>query len=254
MIAGMIFAAGLGTRLRPVTDSIPKAMVEVCGIPMLRRVIDRMAAAGVERIVVNVHHFPDVIIDYLTAERDAFTPEVIVSDERDRLLDTGGGLRRASPCFAGAEAVVIHNADILCTAPLDDLISDHLSCGADATLYIDPRRESSRRLLFDEGMRLHGRINLNTGETTPVGLDCLLYEKAAFGGIHVVGMNLLKALHDRYRPGEKFSITDFYCDEGSSLDIRGHVAPEGAAWFDIGRPQSLAAARAYLTSCIMAST
>ena len=125
MIKGMIFAAGLGTRLRPLTDSMPKAMVEVGGRPMLRRVIDKLVAAGVGEIVVNVHHFADQIKDYLAAEADGIGARVVVADESRQLLDTGGGLLAAAEWLDDAEAIVVHNADILSDASLDLMLAYH---------------------------------------------------------------------------------------------------------------------------------
>lgn len=245
MIKGMIFAAGLGTRLRPLTDRVPKAMVEVGGIPMLRRVIDRMAEAGVEEIVVNVHHLADVVTGYLDAVRGELPTPVAVSDERGQLLDTGGGLLYAGHLLEGATAIVVHNADILTDAPLAPMIGQHLAAEADATLLVDSCRESSRRLMFDDKGRLHGRINLKTGATTPASLDMASLSAAAFGGVHVVNPRIFHSL-GRYGSeyGPVFSITDFYCQTAEELDIRSFEAGPGTRWFDMGRPESLAAARA----------
>lgn len=244
MIKGMIFAAGLGTRLRPLTDRIPKAMVEVGGTPMLRRVIDRMGAAGVSEIVVNVHHLPDVITDYIGRVKDDLGTSIIISDERDRILDTGGGLLGAASLLADADAVVLHNADILSDIPLAPMIDRHMASRASATLLVDPRRESSRRLLFDRDSRLHGRVNLTTGATTPEDLDISGLIPEAFGGIHVVSPAIFEPLADfAARRGPVFSITDFYCEAASRLPIMPYEAPQGARWYDVGRPESLASAR-----------
>lgn len=245
MIKGMIFAAGLGTRLKPLTDTMPKAMVEVGGIPMLRRVIDSMVSAGIAEIVVNVHHFANMITDYLERHRAEIPARIIISDESSLLLDTGGGLLHASPLLDDAEAVVLHNADILCDADLGLLAEMHLFTDADATLMVDPQRESSRRLLFDSDFRLHGRINLKSGALTPPGIDTEGLHRASFQGIHVVSPTIFPAL--RTYAGaigrEVFSITDFYCDTAASLDIRGYVAERPSTWLDVGRPESLATAR-----------
>lgn len=245
MIKGMIFAAGLGTRLRPLTDSMPKAMVEVGGRPMLRRVIDKLVAAGVGEIVVNVHHFADQIKDYLAAEADGIGARVVVADESRRLLDTGGGLLAAAEWLEDAEAIVVHNADILSDASLDLMLAYHDYRGGVATLLIDPLRESSRRLLFDSGLRLRGRINLKTGEVTPPGLEAEGLERAAFGGIHVVSPNIFGQLagYASHTGSEVFSITDFYACMSDTLEVSGYVAERPSLWFDVGRPESLAEAR-----------
>lgn len=245
MIKGMIFAAGLGTRLKPLTDTMPKAMVEVGGLPMLRRVIDSMTSAGISEIVVNVHHFADRITDYIERSRAEIPARIIISDESTRLLDTGGGLLHAAALLDDAEAVLLHNSDILCDADLSLLAEMHLFTGADATLMVDPQRESSRRLLFDSDFRLHGRINLKSGALTPSGLDAEGLHQASFQGIHVVSPAIFHALRNYAgTTGRKvFSITDFYCETAASLDIRGYVAERPSTWLDVGRPESLAAAR-----------
>ena len=127
----LIFAAGLGTRLRPLTDSCPKALVEVDGEPMLRRVIMRVKDAGADHIVVNVHHFPDMIIDYLRRE-DNFGTDIRVSDERDRLLDTGGGLLKAMALFDNDDPILLHNADILTDFDISRMLDSHIESAAPA--------------------------------------------------------------------------------------------------------------------------
>lgn len=245
MIKGMIFAAGLGTRLRPLTDTMPKAMIEVGGRPILRRVIDSMAAAGIAEIVVNVHHFAGMVADYIERHRAEIQARIIISDESDLLLDTGGGLLRAATLLEDSDAVVLHNADILCDADLALLTEMHLFTGADATLMTDPLRESSRRLLFDTDFRLHGRINLKSGAISPTDLNAEGLHRASFQGIHVVSPRVFPALAE-YADAtarEVFSITDFYCDTAATLDIRGYVAERPSTWLDVGRPESLAEAR-----------
>ena len=121
---GMIFAAGLGTRLRPLTNDRPKALVELGGETLLERVIGRMRAAGIGRIVVNVHHFAGQVKDFLR-EKGYLEQDVVVSDESGRLLDTGGGLRKARPLFTSGKAVLIHNVDILTDLDLRDLMAAH---------------------------------------------------------------------------------------------------------------------------------
>lgn len=238
----LIFAAGLGTRLRPLTDSCPKALVEVGGEPMLGRVIRRVVAAGVDRIVVNVHHFPDMVADYLRREND-FGVDIRVSDERDCLLDTGGGLLKALPLFDDDEPILLHNADILTDSPLRAQIEAHRESGACATLLADAR-DSSRRLLFDDSMRMRGWARADFSEVRPAGLDVAGLEPLAFGGVHVVSRSV-EPLLARYASvrGRVFSITDFYVEMCGHEVIRGFRPSESYRWYDIGRPASLAEAR-----------
>lgn len=240
----MIFAAGLGTRLYPLTADRPKALVEVAGVPMLKRVIDNVKAAGATTVVVNVCHFAQKIIDYL-ADNNNFGMEIIVSDERDMLLETGGGLLKARRILDGNEPVLLHNADICTDADLSRLRLD----GAEATLLVADR-DSSRRLLFDRTEnRLCGWLNTSTGETRPEGTvyDPASHRPLAFQGIHLFDPALFDELA-AYASGLQspaFSITPFYLHCASrGLRITGCEIPGGYRWFDIGRPASLAAAEA----------
>lgn len=249
MIKGMIYAAGIGSRLRPLTDVMPKALVEVGGVPMLGRVMERMARGGVGEIVVNVHHFADMVEEYAAVRGAQLGIKVRISDERGALLDTGGGLLAAAPFLADAEAIVVHNADILSDASLDLLTACHLYRGGVATLMVDPRRDSSRRLLFDADLRLHGRINLATGVTTPPALDTDGLVRAAFSGIHVASPGIFDALA-RYASSQDtgvFSITDFYASTAADNTVYGYLAERPSMWYDIGRPASLEEARRALT-------
>ncbi|MDE6684185.1 MAG: NTP transferase domain-containing protein [Duncaniella sp.] len=147
----MIFAAGLGTRLAPLTDTCPKALIQVGDKPMLRRAVERLRDAGVSEIIVNVHHHADMIIDYL-AQNDFGIP-VKVSDERDALLDTGGGVVKASRMLMGDEPVILYNADIFTDFPITEMLDAHHRSEADVTLLAD-NRDTSRYLLFDAEGRM----------------------------------------------------------------------------------------------------
>ena len=148
MKQAMIFAAGLGTRLKPLTDTMPKALVPVAGQPLLWHVIMKLKGAGFERIVVNVHHFADQIIDYLHAN-DNFGLDIRISDEREQLLETGGGIKKALPLFDPSEPILIHNVDILSNLDLNALPTD-------APLLVVSERKTKRYLQFDDTMRLIG--------------------------------------------------------------------------------------------------
>lgn len=226
----MIFAAGNGTRLRPFTLSHPKALVEVGGKPMLGRVISNLIEAGISDITVNVHHFADQIEQYLAANGN-FGVNIRVSDERNRLLDTGGGLLKARRFLDGTEPILLHNADILTDLPLQSL-----TLRGDATLAVDALRHSSRRLLFDPDGRLCGWRNEQTGEVKGSGSGTPM----AFNGIHLVSPQIFPLL-EQYGE-EVFSLTPFYVAEAQRLEIYG-TDISGNAWFDVGRPESLEAAR-----------
>ena len=237
----MIFAAGLGTRLAPLTDSCPKALIEVGGRPMLQRVIERLRDAGVSQIIVNVHHHAAMIKEYL--ETHDFSLPVIVSDESGELLDTGGGVVKAAPMLRGDGPVVLYNADIYSDFPITEMMECHLRSGADITLLAD-RRDTSRYLLFDSVGRMTGWRNVSSGETRSP-LPAAVTDSScpmAFGGVHIINPCVLDCLA-AYRPEGKFSITPFYIDFCTRLDIRAYTPSRPYRWVDIGRPASLAHAR-----------
>jgi NDP-sugar pyrophosphorylase family protein len=158
----MVFAAGLGTRLYPLTKEVPKALVEVGGRPLLRLVLEKLVAAGIREIVINVHHFPEMIRSYL---HDHPLPGVTlhISDESDELLDTGGGLMKAAPWLMGGEPVLVHNVDVISDLDIGALLAFHRKTGGVATLAVR-ERETRRYLLFDREMRLTGWMDRQTGE------------------------------------------------------------------------------------------
>ncbi|MDE6100681.1 MAG: nucleotidyltransferase family protein [Paramuribaculum sp.] len=241
---GMVFAAGLGTRLYPLTASCPKALVDVCGTPMLARVIRKLISAGVDDLVVNVHHFPDMIIDYL-AKNDNFGVSIRVSDERDLLLDTGGGLQKAASLFGYEGPVVVHNADIFTDFDLRPMIESHMRSDDDATLLVSGRK-TSRYLLFDSESRMRGWVNRSTGEVRPCGVteDALAHK--AFGGVHVVSGRLLRKLAEN-AGNVPYSITPFYIDRCNELKISAYEPSGSYAWFDIGKPETLESCRRYVS-------
>lgn len=233
----MVFAAGEGTRLRPLTLTRPKALVEVGGKPMLARVLEALRRAGVGEVVVNVHYLADQIVEFLNA--NDFGLRIAISDERARLLDTGGGLLAARHLLddGSGEPILLHNADI-CT----DLDLQRLTLRGDASLLVSDR-SSSRRLIFRPGadMRLCGWINEKTSETKgdPCG------ERRAFNGIHVVSPAVFPALerYSRAIASDVFSMTPFYVAQAANLRIHG-VQIDGYEWHDVGNLEKLAAANA----------
>ena len=173
MRQAMIFAAGLGTRLKPLTDTMPKALVPVGGRPLLWHVIMKLKDSGFERIVVNVHHFAQQIIDYLAANQN-FGLDIRISDESEKLLETGGGIKKALPLFDPHSPILIHNVDILSNVDLSQL-------DVDVPTLVVSERKTKRYLQFDESMRLIGWKNIETSEVK--GREG---RSLAFSGIHSV--------------------------------------------------------------------
>lgn len=228
----MIFAAGLGTRLRPLTNDRPKALVEVNGRTLLEHNIVKLKAAGFDHIVVNVHHFGEQIIRFLDAHQN-FGIDIRVSDERGLLLDTGGGLRQAMPLFEDDAPVLIHNVDIVSEADLAAIYNKVKANGHIATLIIN-QRNTSRYLLFDEDYRLRGWTNVQTGEVK--GERASL--QRAFSGIHVVEADLARYLNE-YNANAPFPIMDFYLSYCNRLSIGAIELPTSCRWVDCGKVESL---------------
>ena len=251
----MIFAAGLGTRLRPYTDDRPKAMVEVDGRPMIAHQMEKLKRAGFRRVVINVHHFAEQIIDYVNAN-GGFGLEVAFSDERGQLLDTGGGIRKALPLLDSDSPVLIHNVDVFSNADLAALYKKHVEDGAEASLLVS-RRDTSRYLVFDAEDGLVAWKNMQTGEVRTAydgvlqvleGLeeDDERYRLRAFSGIHVISPTLFPLLREA---GEVFSIINFYWQHSAQHHIRCVEAPGHFRWVDAGKPEALARAAEVVREC-----
>lgn len=237
----MIFAAGLGTRLKPLTDHMPKALVPVAGKPMLEHVISKLKEAGFDEIVINVHHFANQIIDFLK-EKDNFGIQIRISDETEELLDTGGGIKKAASFFD--EPFLVHNADILSNVDLKAMYEYHLANGNDATLLVSSRK-TVRYLLFNESYRLCGWINKDTLQTKPEGFvyQPEIQKEYAFGGIHIISPSLFKYMGDEWTG--KFSIMDFYLQTCKEAHLGGY-AKEDLKLMDIGKPDTLAKAEDFI--------
>lgn len=237
-----IFAAGLGTRLKPFTEHHPKALVPIGGVPMLQRVIEKLKAAGVTDFVVNVHHFADQITNFLSANSN-FGVNIAISDETGLLRDTGGALLHARHLFPGNEPILIHNADILTDFDVNDMASKHMIHKADVTLLCD-KRESSRQLFFDSDThQLRGWKNLKTGETIPQNFDEIeqTCTPLAFGGVHLINPPILQAIAN-YSTDEAFPIIPFYLSIINTHTVIYHTPETRYTWFDIGKPETLAMA------------
>lgn len=244
----MIFAAGMGTRLKPLTDTMPKALVTVGGQPLIRRVIARLKEAGATRIVVNVHHFANQIVSYLH-DNDNFGTDIRISDETAQLLETGGGIKKAAPLFKADEPILIHNVDILSNVDLAELytfaaVEEEGKAKADAVVLVS-NRVTKRYLLFDDDMNLVGWTNVETGEVkSPYPhLDVAKCQRFAFAGIHVVSPRLFK-LMDTFP--DKFGIIDFYLSICATHHVRGYVKTD-LKLMDIGKLDTLRQAEAFLS-------
>lgn len=241
----MIFAAGLGGRLKPLTDTMPKALVPVAGRPILEHVILKLKTAGFTEIVINIHHFGEQILDFLRA-KDSFGLTIHISDERDLLLDTGGGVKKARTFFENSdEPFLVHNVDILSDIDLKELYNYHLRNGGVATL-LASRRKTSRYLLFDSEKKLCGWVNKDTGQVKPAGFlyDESLYQEYAFSGIHVLSPDIFRWMDTQQWEG-KFSIMDFYLATCRQADFFGYLT-EKLQLIDIGKPETLAKAEEFV--------
>lgn len=240
----MIFAAGLGTRLRPQTDSMPKALIRVGGRALVDILIEKFVGAGVKEIVVNVHHLGGMVVEHLlTAYGGDGRVRIRISDERDCLLDTGGGLRKAAPLLAGGGPFVVHNVDVLSNVDLKRLYEHGV--GKAAGLLVS-ERSSRRFLLFDDDMRLVGWTCVATGEVrTPfAGLDVKACKRLAFSGIQVFSPGILPYLE---RMPKCFSIIDFYLSVCKDVPIYGVMQP-GFRMLDVGKPSTLQAAESFINN------
>ncbi len=232
----MIFAAGLGTRLQPLTKTIPKALITLDDKPMLQLVIEKLIASGADQIVVNMHHHPEAMRAFMSSLHYSGV-RLILSDETGKLLDTGGGLKKAARWLHDDQAVILHNADVLCDINLRDMMESHLKDNALATLAVS-RRKTSRYFLW-EGKQMTGWTNTHTGET----LSCskrqpTASQKLAFSGIHIVSPDIF-----RYLPGEDcFSIINLYLNLAANHPVQC-FEHDHTCWADIGTPEKLDRAR-----------
>lgn len=233
----MILCAGLGTRLKPWTESHPKALVPVGGVPMLKRVIGRLMEQGFTDIIVNVHHFSEQILEFI--DNDPELREIVkISDESETLLDTGGGILHAQKYLGGdSEPFLVHNVDILSNADLKGLMSEHMASGRDISLLVSDRK-SDRKLVFDGDMLLKGWVNSTTGLTRPAdltiaGMDRLL----SFSGIYIMEPHVF-TLMTRHGFDGCFPIMDFFLSGIPDLRIGGSIQ-DGLDMIDIGKPDSL---------------
>ena len=242
----MILAAGLGTRLGALTQNRPKALVELNGKPLLQHCIENLIANGFHHIVINVHHFGEQIMDFVSNHH--FDAEIEISDERDLLMDTGGGIVKATPFFKDSKAVLVHNVDIISDVNLGEMCRQFLESKDDAWL-LTQDRETNRKLLFDAENHLVGWMNkaeqrfkwvdeeksgVSTGSTT------LNYNEMAFSGLHFFRSDLFAEFEVK-----RSSVIDLYLYLAKNHRIISKpIQPD--YWFDLGKPEQLETAENYL--------
>lgn len=224
----MILAAGLGSRLRPLTDNIPKALVKIGNTPLLEFVIKKLLRHGFNDIIINIHHYPDMIVNFLERNKN-FGANISISDERNMLLDTGGGLKKAASFFKGDEAFLVFNCDIITDLNLLTLYNYHLEHGALCTLAVRDR-ETSRYFIFDEYNTLCGWWNKVTGEKKSVKWSDSNFRAMAFSGIQIINPCALELFPDKM----VFSLVEFYLLLARDHKIAGYNHTE-TRWADIGR-------------------
>lgn len=237
-MVGMIFSAGLGTRLKPLTDTMPKALVPLAGKPLLQWQVEKLRDAGITDIIVNVHHFPDMIIDAVRANK-GWGCNITVSDERDLLLDTGGGLKKAlTPYTLHRTPILACNVDILSNIDLRALVRAYEQAGVSQLVVSE--RDTQRYLCFDVDNRLCGWTNVKTGELK--GKDG---RHLAFSGCQILSPEALALLKDM--PQDKFSLIDFYLEIMDKAPLKAYV-PADYRMMDVGKIDQIEQAEVFAES------
>ena len=233
---GFIFAAGLGTRLKPLTDTMPKALVPLAGKPLLQWQVEKLRDAGITDIVVNVHHFPDMIIDAVRAN-DGWGANIRISDERDQLLDTGGGLRKAwrDGLLPASEPLLACNVDILSNIDIKALIAQYEETGVSRLVVSE--RQTQRYLCFNGEDLLCGWTNIATGEQK--GFDG---RHLAFSGMQILNDDTLSRLQQIDET--KFSLIPFYLEIMKEVPLQAYV-PSGYRMMDVGKIDQIEEAEAF---------
>ncbi len=244
----MILAAGLGTRLGTLTQDKPKALVPLNGKPLLQHCIENLIANGFHHIVINVHHFGEQIIDFVGSHH--FDADIEISDERDLLMDTGGGIVKATPRFKDSKAMLVHNVDIISDVNLGEMSQQFLASSDDAWL-LTQDRETNRKLLFDEENLLVGWMNKAEQQYKWVhdtqsalrqaqGPQFYDYKEMAFSGLHFFRSDLFAEFEVK-----RSSVIDLYLSLAKSHRILSKpIQPR--YWFDLGKPEQLETAESYL--------
>ncbi|HPS74544.1 MAG TPA: nucleotidyltransferase family protein [Bacteroidales bacterium] len=228
-IKAMILAAGLGTRLKPFTDSHPKALFEVDGVTLLEHSLRHLRRHGINEVVINVHHFADQIRQYLE-ENGNFGMDISISDETDLLLETGGGVKKAAGLLTGCDAFIVRNVDVLSDMDLSSMLRVQLAAKPLATLAVRDR-QTSRYLLFDDRMQLCGWMNRATGEQR-IMRPGKKYNSLAFSGIQAMSPEIFTLITETGR----FSLTDLYLRLCQEQPVQGYL-DESPVWKDAGKSQ-----------------
>ncbi|MFA9391871.1 MAG: nucleotidyltransferase family protein [Prolixibacteraceae bacterium] len=234
-----IFAAGLGTRLQPLTNNCPKALVELNGKPLLWYAITKLLDAGISEIIINIHHFGDQIIEYISTHD--FGIPIYISDERESLLDTGGALPKAAHFFQNSSPIVIYNVDVISSVNLRQVIFYHKQNQPLATLVVRDR-VTSRYLLFDEELQLSGWKNYETGEEKISRSSFINSCDYAFSGIQVISPELFPLIQET----GKFSIIDLYLRLAKEHPIMAYI-DRSDIWIDLGKKGQLLEAEKHLS-------
>ena len=240
----MILAAGVGSRLQPLTNGKPKALIPVGGVPMIEHIILKIKAAGFNCIVINIHHLSEQVIDFLSSKHN-FGVTVELSDERSYLLETGGGIKQARRLLDGKEPFLVHNVDMFTDVDLTAMYRAHVDSNALATLLVN-QRNSSRQLLFNREGWLSGWRNRETGEVKShfPHFDPSKYLEYAFGGVHVISPEIFRLMEDWTG---RFSIINFYLSICPKYPIRFYTE-DNIQLIDAGKPEELEAAEQWLLS------
>lgn len=241
---GLIFSAGLGTRLKPLTDTMPKALVPIAGKPLLQWQVEKLRDAGITDIVVNVHHFPDMIIDAVRAN-DGWGTHITISDERDCLLDTGGGLRKAGPLM-GNGPVLACNVDILSNIDLKALVAHYEETGVSQLVVSE--RQTQRYLCFNGEDLLCGWTNIATGEMKPSSIHQSInpsFRRLAFSGMQILNEDALARLQQVEET--KFSLIPFYLDIMEEVPLHAYV-PQNYRMMDVGKIDQITEAERFAES------
>jgi len=228
----MILAAGLGTRLKPITDSTPKALIKIKGFTLLKLQIKRLQSEGFNQIIINVHHFSDQLKEYI--KQNIFNnSSIVISDESKKLLDTGGGLKKAAHFFSDGKPFLVYNVDILSDINLRSLMDHHKVSGGIATLAVR-ERASSRKLLFNNENNLCGWINEKTEEKIIVKGENTRLIPYSFSGVQILDPAIFKYFPNK----DVFSLVDLYLAAAKEEKITGFVHNEDN-WLDIGKTETL---------------
>lgn len=227
----MILAAGLGTRLQPITQDIPKALAKINDLTLLEILITRLKRFGIKEVIINIHHFADQIADFIE-EQKQFGINISFSDERDQLMDTGGGIKHAEWFLNDGKPFLVHNVDVISTIDLNDFANYHKKCDCLATLAVR-KRKTSRYFLFNDNEVLCGWKNVSSGKQIITNQSPIIHP-LAFGGIHIINPEIFDLIE---RTG-KFSIVDEYLRLSYNYKICAY-RHDNTEWLDLGSVENL---------------